>query len=102
MNELGLNNINLALLNIETSAYTFYPEMQKVAKKWFDEEFSVWEEVVGNAISTKEIRNIDKHTVARLLEKIYFGGSFLSIPLKNGIEPDELKKDLLFIYQLLK
>lgn len=102
MSDIGLNNMNLALLNIETNAYSFYPDMQKIAQDWYNEEFKIWEEVINNAISTKEIKNIDKPTIARLFEKIYFGSSFLSIPLKNGIEPDELKKDLLFVYELLK
>ncbi len=37
MEKWGIKNMNLALLNIDASAFTFYPNMQEKAKEWYDE-----------------------------------------------------------------
>lgn len=103
MKKWGVKNMNMALLHIESSAYTFYPEMQEKAAKWYNEELQVWQEVISNALKNNEIKNnINPKVIAQLFEKIYFGLSFLSVPKLQGIEIEELQEDFDSIYNLLK
>ncbi len=103
MKKWGIKNMNMALLHVESSAYTFYPEMQEKAAKWYNEELQVWQEVIFNALKNNEIKNnINPKVVAQLFEKIYFGLSFLSVPKLQGIEIEELQEDFDSIYNLLK
>ncbi len=103
MKKWGLKNMNLALLNIESNAYAFYPEMQEKATEWYEEQLQIWQEVIANAVKNNEIRNdIDLNIVADFFNKIYLGLSLLSVPKLQGIEIDELQKDFDNLYYLLK
>ncbi len=103
MKKWGIKNMNMALLHVESSAYTFYPEMQEKAAKWYNEELQVWQEVITNALKNNEIKNnINPKVIAQLFEKIYFGLSFLSVPKLQGVEIEELQEDFDSIYNLLK
>lgn len=103
MKKWGIRNMNMALLHIESSAYTFYPDMQDKARKWYDEQLEVWEAVLANAVESNEVRkDINVKVVARFFEKIYFGLSFLSVPNIQGIEVEELQEDFQSLYEFLK
>ncbi|PID57445.1 MAG: hypothetical protein CR986_08885 [Ignavibacteriae bacterium] len=103
MKKWGIKNMNMALLNIESSAYAFYPQMQEKAVVWHDKQLQVWQEVIANAANNNEIRNdIDLKVFAGLFEKIYLGLSFLSISRLQGVEIEELQKDFDNLYRLLK
>ncbi len=103
MKKWGIKNMNMALLNIESNAYTFYPQMQEKAAVWYDEQLQIWQEVITNAAKNNEIRNdIDLNVLAGFFKKIYLGLSFLSIPKLQGIKIEELQKDFDNLYRLLK
>ncbi len=103
MKKWGIKNMNMALLNIESNAYAFYPKMQEKAAIWHNEQLQIWQEVITNAVNSNEIRDtIDTKVVAGFFEKIYIGLSFLSIPKLQGIEIAELQKDFDNLYRLLK
>lgn len=102
MNELGLDNMNLALLTIEASAFTFYPDMQNKANDWLKKEENIWKEVIDNAIANQEIKNIDKDILSKLFQKIYLGCSYISATLPKGIDLDSLKDDFMFLYSAIK
>lgn len=103
MKKWGIKNMNMGLLHIESSAYTFYPDMQDKARKWYNEQLEVWEIVLANAIESNEIRkDINVKVVANFFEKIYLGLSFFSVSNIQGIEIEELQKDFKYLYDLLK
>ncbi len=103
MKKWGIKNMNEALLHIESSAYTFYPEMREKAAKWYDEQLQVWQEVISNAIKNNEIKNnINPKVITVLFMKIYVGTSFLATTKLHGIEIEELQKDFDNLYRLLK
>lgn len=103
MKKWGIKNMNIALLHIESSAYTFYQDMQDKAKKWYDEQLEVWETVLANATESNEIRtNINIKVIARLFETIYIGSSFLGVTNLQGIEVEELQEDFQSLYEFLK
>lgn len=103
MKTWGIKNMNEALLHIESSAYTFYPQMQERAKIWQDQQLQVWKEVIANAVKNKEIRNdVDLNKIASLFDNVYMGLSFLSIPHKQGVEIKELQANFESLYQLLR
>ncbi len=103
MKKWGIKNMNMALLNIESNAYAFYPQMQEKTTVWNDEQLQIWQEVIANAVKNNEIRNdIDLNVLAGFFKKIYLGLSFLSIPKLQGIEIEELQKDFDSLYRLLK
>ncbi len=103
MKKWGIKNMNMALLNIESNAYAFYPKMQEKAAKWHNEQLQIWQEVIANAAKNNEIRNdIDLKVLASFFEKIYIGLSFLSVPNPQGIKIEELQKDFDNLYRLLK
>lgn len=103
MKKWGIRNMNMALLHIESSAYTFYPDMQDKAKKWYDEQLEVWETVLANAAESNEIRtNINVKVIARLFETVYIGSSFLGVTNLQGIEIEELQEDFQSLYEFLK
>lgn len=103
MKKWGMKNLNLALLNVEVSAFSFYPDMQDKSKKWYNGELRVWEEVLTNAQNSGEIRrNLDIKTISRLFETIYIGSSFLGVTNLQGVEVEELQGDFQNLYALLK
>lgn len=102
MDELGMQNMNLALLNIETSAFTFYPDMQAKANEWLKKEEVIWKEVIQNAIENQEIKNIDIDILSKLFQKIYLGCSYIGVTLPKGIDIDSLKNDFMFLYSAVK
>ncbi len=103
MKKWGIKNMNMALLHAESSAYTFYPEMQEKAAKWYNKELHVWQEVVLNAVKNNEIKNgLNSKIIGMLFMKIYVGTSFLATTKLQGIEIDELQEDFDSIYNLLK
>ncbi|PIE86353.1 MAG: hypothetical protein CSA05_00870 [Bacteroidia bacterium] len=103
MKKWGLKNMNLALLNIESNAYAFYPQMHEKSAVWHNEQLQIWQEVIANAAKNNEIRNdIDLNILADFFNKIYLGLSLLSVPNPQGIKIEELQKDFDNLYSLLK
>ena len=99
----GISNINLALLNIENSAFSFYPDMKDKASEWYKNEHETWCKVIQQAIKTKEIKkDTDVETIAKLFEHVYLGCSFAGITEARGFSPDALKKEFAYLYQTLK
>ena len=55
MLEIGISNVNNAMLNIEISAFYILPKMREIANEWLCKEKNTWEIVLKNAISKKEM-----------------------------------------------
>lgn len=103
LRNLGIENLNEALMRIENSALTYIDHFREQVLNWYDEEIKIWNEVIKNAVRTGEIRDdIDSLTVSSLFEDTYLGESFKGVFTKSGYEPDKLKIAYDTIYFLLK
>lgn len=103
LRNLGIENLNEALMRIENSALTYIDHFREQVLNWYDEEIKIWNEVIKNAVGTGEIRDdIDSLTVSSLFEDTYLGESFKGVFTKSGYEPDKLKIAYDTIYFLLK
>lgn len=103
LQEIGIPNINLAKLNIESQGFYFYPTMKAECAKWSDEQYNMWEKVIEKAIINNEIRPLaSPHDIASLFINQYLGISYAGIIKDNGIDLEKLRDDLLLIYSMLK
>lgn len=103
MKEIGINNINLAKLNIESQGFYYYPKMKTESINWISSQYAIWEKVITRAILTKEINPIaEPHDIASLFINQYLGISYSGIVRDNGIDLRQLRKNLFQIYDLLK
>lgn len=101
--EMGITNVNLAKLNIESQAFYFYKGMAEDGQKWYNELHIVWREVIEHAISSGEIRNnISPDNIASLFTDYYLGVSYAGIVRVLGADLDKLKTNYLFIYDCIK
>ncbi len=103
MKELGIQNINLAMFNVECAAFFFYPDMREIAKEWVDNEVEVWKQVLNNALANKEIKeDTDIMFMAALFENLYLGNSYHGVVLTKGHDLNMLKKGLTVLYNTIK
>lgn len=101
--QIGVINLNEALMRIENSALTYIENFKEMTCKWFDEERQIWKGVIENAISSGEIKSsIDSTIFSQLFENCYLGTAFTGVSLKNGYDIDSLKKLYDQIYLVLK
>lgn len=102
MAEIGISNINLAKLNIESQAFYFYPKMKEESEKWVEEQYAIFEKVIERAIEKCEIKPIaDIRCIASLFIDSYLGISYSGIIRDNGVDINRLKDNLLLIYNML-
>lgn len=102
MSDIGISNVNNAMLNIEISAFYILPEMREIANKWLCKEKNTWEIVLKNAISNKEIKDdINIEAFINLFQYTYLGTSFAGVVYEDGYQIDQLKRDFMQIYQLI-
>jgi len=98
-NKMGVKNVNLALFNIENSAFMFSPEMKELSANWYKMEIDTWKSLLKNAIAKKEIKqkiNID--VVSRLFMHTYLGLSYSGIVTIKGVDYNMLKEEFDYIY----
>lgn len=101
--QIGIVNINEALMRIENSALTYAENFKEVTNQWFAEEQQIWKIVIENAISTGEIKSsIDTIVFSQIFEDCYLGNSFKGVFQKNGYDIDSLKKSFDQIYMVLR
>lgn len=102
MKNIGIFNINLAKLNIESQGFYFYPQMKEESINWYNSQYAIWKEIIEKAISNKEIKPIAApNNIASLFINQYLGISYSGLIRDNGIDIDKLKNDLLLIYNML-
>lgn len=103
LTEIGVLNINNAMLNIEISAFFVIPEMREYAYEWYSKEREIWKIVVNNAANNNEINsNLDIDTIADLFVNVYLGASFEGIVYKNGYKISKLEKEFNQLYNLIQ
>lgn len=103
MGEMGIANINLAKLNIESQGFYFYPEMKSESLQWLNDQYAIFEKMINAAIERNEIKPLTTpHNIASLFINLYLGISYSGLVREKGIDLNKLKTDLLFVYDLLK
>lgn len=102
MKELGIKNINKALINITNQATYYYPNFEIDAMKWQARQIQLWNDVLKKAKKQGEIRkDLDIDTLSDLFEDIYCGISYSGIVYPEGIEIERLEKAFHFIYKAI-
>lgn len=103
MGEMGISNINLAKLNIESQGFYFYPDMKSESLHWLNDQYAIFEKMIITAIERHEIKPLaTPHDIASIFINLYLGISYSGLVRDRGIDLEKLKKDLLLIYNLLK
>lgn len=103
MGEMGISNINLAKLNIESQGFYFYPDMKSESLHWLNDQYAIFEKMIITAIERHEIKPLaTPHDIASIFINLYLGISYSGLVRDRGIDLEKLKKDLFFIYNLLK
>lgn len=101
--QIGVTNVNEALLRIENSALAYVENFRELAIRWYDEELKIWQGVVENAISIGELKqDIDTTTIGHIFENCYLGYAFKGAFSMNGYDLDALKKFFDQFYSLLR
>lgn len=101
--EMGIHNINIAKLNIESQGFYFYPEMKAEGTIWLNDQYVVWEGIIRQAILNNEIKPVaEPKDIASLFINQYLGISYAGLIRERGIDIDKLKKDFFAIYNMLK
>ena len=101
--EIGIGNMNKALINITNQATYFYPNFEIKAMKWKVMQVQLWQSMLKKAAESKEIKaDVDFEVVAELFEDTYCGIAYSGIIYPEGIDTAYLQKALNFIYNSIK
>lgn len=100
---LGVKNINRALVNITNQASYFYPNFEIKANNWQVIQIQLWRKVLASAMKNGEVKSdIDLDVASDLFEDIYCGISYAAIVYPDGMEIERLEKAFNFVYNLIK
>lgn len=100
---LGIKNINLAHLNLEQQALYYLSDIEALTKQWLSTEHKFWTNVINRAKEQGEIRNdISSEELATSFQNAYIGRAYQGVMEEKGCDIDTLRKELLFIYNLVK
>jgi len=90
-----------AYLKICIQIVELLPDLHKRQLTLMEREQKVWETVLENAVERGEIKQgFDISIMARTFIDLFYGRSFMSA-LKDVVEPEMLRKEMLEIYNLL-
>lgn len=100
---LGIKNMNRALVNITNQASYYYPNFEIKANNWQAIQIQLWKKVLAYAVKNGEIKpETDINVASDLFEDIYCGISYAGIVYPNGMEIERLEKSFNFVYNLIK
>lgn len=100
--ESGIASINFALVNIQMSSYTLFPESLAFAKEWYDKEVAIWRDVMEKAAAAGEIRRVDPQIFAELFEDAYLGAAYAGLPERDGYDVERVRHKLLSLYEAIR
>lgn len=100
---LGVKNMNRALVNITNQASYYYPNFEIKANNWQVIQIQLWKNVLISAVKNGEVKSdIDLDVASDLFEDIYCGISYAAIVYPDGMEIERLEKAFNFVYNLIK
>lgn len=101
--QIGIVNLNEALMRIENSALTYVENFKEITSQRFEEEHQIWKAVIENAVSTGEIKSsIDITAFSQIFEECYLGKAFKGVFFKDGYNLNSLKTTYDQIYGILR
>lgn len=91
-----------AYMNLILQAEKFYPNFTRETTITTQKELLLWEKILKQAQNKGEInKQYDCKSIAKQFKYIFFGQSY-NDALENGLNISELKKQFIFIYDLIK
>lgn len=100
---LGIKNMNRALVNITNQASYYYPNFEIKANNWQVIQIQLWKKVLTSAVKSGEVKSdIDLDIASDLFEDIYCGISYAAVVYPGGMEIERLEKAFNFVYNLIK
>lgn len=100
---LGIKNMNRALVNITNQASYYYPNFEIKANNWQVIQIQLWKKVLTSAVENGEVKSdIDLDVASDLFEDIYCGISYAALVYPDGMEIERLEKAFKFVYNLIK
>lgn len=100
---LGIKNMNRALVNITNQASYYYPNFEIKANNWQVIQIQLWRKVLASAMKSGEIKSdIDLDVASDLFEDIFCGISYAAVVYPDGMEIERLEKAFKFVYNLIK
>lgn len=91
-----------AYMNLILQAEKFYPNFTRETTIITQKELLLWEKILKQAQNKGEInKQYDCKTIAKQFKYIFFGQSY-NDALENELNISELKKQFIFIYDLIK
>ena len=101
--ELDINNMNRAMLNLESQAFYFFPAIIQYSKQWHDQEIITWKDLLSKFIETGEIKNtINVDKTAKIFENLYLGISYSGVTTDNGADIEDMREQLFEVYDMIK
>lgn len=101
--ELGINNMNRAMMNLESQAFYFFPQIIEYSKQWHQQEIITWKDLLTKFIGTGEIKdNIDIDKTAKIFENLYLGISYSGITTNTGCDIEDMREQFFELYGLIK
>lgn len=100
---LGIKNMNRALVNITNQASYYYPNFEIKANNWQVIQIQLWRKVLASAMKNGEVKSdIDLDVASDLFEDIFCGISYAAVVYPDGMEIERLEKAFKFVYNLIK
>jgi AcrR family transcriptional regulator len=101
--EMGIGNMNKALINITNQATFYYPNFEIKGMKWKIMQVQLWQSMLKKAAERNEIKaDVDFEVVAELFEDTYCGIAYSGLVYPEGIDMAYLQKAFDFIYNSIK
>ncbi|MDE5957711.1 MAG: TetR/AcrR family transcriptional regulator [Muribaculaceae bacterium] len=97
----GITNVNFAMLNIQMSSYTTFPESLSYAKEWYEREVGIWREVIARAVAEGEIRRVDPTMFAEIFENTYLGAAYAGLCEEYGYNVERVRYKLHCLYDTI-
>ena len=96
------NNITNAYLKLISQAECYYPNFKQIAQEIKQYEVIMFEKVIKRAQEKKEIKpELDSLLFAQHFRYLFYGQSY-DDALNNGLDVDRLKKQFMFLYNIIK
>lgn len=96
------NNITNAYLKLISQAECYYPNFKQIAQEIKQYEVILFEKIIKRAQEKKEIKpELDSLLLAQHFRYLFHGQSY-DDALNNGLDVDRLKKQFMFLYNIIK
>ena len=88
------NNITNAYLKLISQAECYYPNFKQIAQEIKQHEVILFEKIIKKA-------QLDSLLLAQHFRYLFYGQSY-DDALNNGLDVDRLKKQFMFLYNIIK